>query len=59
MLSSLFGAASQDLFPRSVDKDVPRTDRSMPMFVDSNGPGLKMLHDILMTYGIYNFNLGR
>lgn len=50
-------SAIRDMF-LSVRKDVPRTDRSVDMFAETDGEGLVMLHDILMTYCMYNFDLG-
>ena len=41
-----------------VRKDVPRTDRNISFFSDDASPALKQLHNILMTYAIYNFDLG-
>lgn len=43
---------------RRVEKDVDRTDRSHPFFADDNGEPLKALHRILLTYTMYNFDLG-
>jgi len=40
-----------------IEKDVIRTDRSNPMFVDDEGEGLKRLNNILLTYSFYNFDL--
>jgi hypothetical protein len=37
---------------------VLRTDRYMPMFSDPEGYGLKKLRNILMTYMIYNSDIG-
>ncbi|XP_026314754.1 TBC1 domain family member 15 isoform X4 [Hyposmocoma kahamanoa] len=41
-----------------VEKDVNRTDRTHPFFAGDNNPNLLMLQDILMTYVMYNFDLG-
>ncbi|RCN51858.1 TBC domain protein [Ancylostoma caninum] len=41
-----------------VEKDVARTDRSMPFFSGDENPNLAMLQNILMTYVMYNFDLG-
>lgn len=41
-----------------VEKDVARTDRTRPFFHGQNNPNLQVLHDILLTYVFYNFNLG-
>ncbi|XGW07296.1 hypothetical protein V3C99_010468 [Haemonchus contortus] len=41
-----------------VEKDVARTDRSMEFFSGDENPNLVMLHNILMTYVMYNFDLG-
>jgi len=40
------------------EKDVNRTDRTHPYFAGDNNPHLGQLHDILMTYVMYNFDLG-
>ncbi|KAK9506446.1 hypothetical protein O3M35_008384 [Rhynocoris fuscipes] len=41
-----------------IEKDVNRTDRSLPFFSGENNPNLSLLYDILMTYVMYNFDLG-
>ncbi|XP_047530012.1 TBC1 domain family member 15 isoform X1 [Vanessa atalanta] len=41
-----------------VEKDVNRTDRTHPFFAGDNNPNLMVLQDILMTYVMYNFDLG-
>ncbi|CAH1798395.1 unnamed protein product, partial [Owenia fusiformis] len=41
-----------------IDKDVTRTDRTHPFFQGENNPSIQMLNDILMTYCMYNFDLG-
>ncbi|PAA88185.1 hypothetical protein BOX15_Mlig013754g1, partial [Macrostomum lignano] len=41
-----------------IEKDVNRTDRQHAAFKDPNGRHLRMLSDCLMTYGMYNFDLG-
>lgn len=41
-----------------VDKDVRRTDRAHPFFAAEGGPATKALQRILLTYAIYNFDLG-
>lgn len=47
-------------FPRSpfLEKDVSRTDRSHPFFSRTRQENLKMLRDILMTYCMFDFDLG-
>eukprot|EP00003_Mantamonas_plastica_P025439 TRINITY_DN499_c0_g1_i24.p1 TRINITY_DN499_c0_g1~~TRINITY_DN499_c0_g1_i24.p1 ORF type:complete len:511 (+),score=183.47 TRINITY_DN499_c0_g1_i24:353-1885(+) len=40
-----------------IEKDVIRTDRDLPFFEDEHGDNLKKLSDILMTYGVFNFDL--
>eukprot|EP00045_Choanoeca_perplexa_P006271 m.53368 g.53368 ORF g.53368 m.53368 type:complete len:532 (-) comp13554_c0_seq1:73-1668(-) len=42
----------------SINKDVPRTDRFQELYEDEDGPGLTAVHDVLMTYVVYNFDLG-
>uniref|UniRef100_A0A914KWA1 TBC1 domain family member 15 n=3 Tax=Meloidogyne TaxID=189290 RepID=A0A914KWA1_MELIC len=41
-----------------VEKDVARTDRSHPYFNQSKPKHLELLHDLLMTYCMYDFDLG-
>ncbi|CAB3238724.1 unnamed protein product [Arctia plantaginis] len=41
-----------------VEKDVNRTDRTHPYYAGENNPNLLVLQDILMTYVMYNFDLG-
>ena len=40
------------------EKDVNRTDRTHEYFKGENNPSLTRLNDILMTYCMYNFDLG-
>ena len=42
-----------------VDKDVTRTDRTHQFFQGEENPNLQVLYDILMTYCMYNFDLGK
>ena len=46
------------IFFFSLVKDVARTDRTHEYFQGDDNVHLKMLHDILMTYNMYNFDLG-
>ena len=39
-------------------KDVLRTDRTLPFFAGENNPNGDLLQDILMTYVMYNFDVG-
>ncbi|BFZ09532.1 hypothetical protein BsWGS_12572 [Bradybaena similaris] len=41
-----------------IDKDVMRTDRTQKFFSGDKNPNLQVLFDILMTYVVYNFDLG-
>eukprot|EP00793_Prasinoderma_coloniale_P007008 PRCOL_00001840-RA len=41
-----------------IDKDVPRTDRRHPLFKADNSEYSKMMKRILMSYLMYNFDLG-
>ncbi|EEC03560.1 rabGAP domain-containing protein, putative [Ixodes scapularis] len=41
-----------------VEKDVSRTDRAHAFFQGENNSNVEMLYDILMTYCMYNFDLG-
>lgn len=53
--------AGKKLFiSRSVfaEKDVNRTDRTNRFYEGIDNPGLVLLHDILMTYCMYDFDLG-
>ncbi|GFX80597.1 TBC1 domain family member 15 [Trichonephila clavipes] len=41
-----------------IEKDVSRTDRTHPFFEGENNNNIQMLQEILMTYCMYNFDLG-
>ncbi|KAL9984661.1 hypothetical protein ACROYT_G006982 [Oculina patagonica] len=41
-----------------IDKDVTRTDRLHAFFSEANHCNVKKLYDILLTYCMYNFDLG-
>lgn len=41
-----------------IEKDVSRTDRTLEFFAGDNNPNLETLNGILMTYVMYNFDLG-
>ncbi|PKU75470.1 TBC1 domain family member 15 [Dendrobium catenatum] len=41
-----------------IEKDVVRTDRSVAYYDGDDNPHVKLLHDILLTYSFYNFDLG-
>lgn len=41
-----------------IEKDVKRTDRTHEYFAGDDNPNLGSLQDILMTYVMYNFDLG-
>lgn len=41
------------------EKDVNRTDRTNKFYEGQDNPGLILLHDILMTYCMYDFDLGK
>ncbi|XP_067622806.1 TBC1 domain family member 15 [Eurosta solidaginis] len=41
-----------------IEKDVKRTDRSLEFFAGVDNPNLMVLQGILMTYVMYNFDLG-
>ncbi|CAK9211617.1 unnamed protein product, partial [Sphagnum troendelagicum] len=41
-----------------VEKDVVRTDRTLPFYDGDDNPNVDLLHDILVTYSFYNFDLG-
>lgn len=43
---------------KRIDKDVCRTDRSHPFFKCEKAQSLKALRNILLTYTMYNFDLG-
>ena len=42
----------------AIEKDVSRTDRSHPAFAADDGPKLKQLHRVLMSYAMFNFDVG-
>uniref|UniRef100_A0A672LJ38 TBC1 domain family member 15 n=1 Tax=Sinocyclocheilus grahami TaxID=75366 RepID=A0A672LJ38_SINGR len=41
-----------------IERDVNRTDRHNSFFSGNENPGLALLQDVLMTYCMYNFDLG-
>jgi hypothetical protein len=41
-----------------IEKDVCRTDRTLPFFEGDDNPNLVKLSDILLTYSMFNFDLG-
>ena len=41
-----------------IEKDIGRTDRTHPYYLGDNNPNVALLQDILMTYVMYNFDLG-
>ncbi|CAJ1055776.1 TBC1 domain family member 15 [Xyrichtys novacula] len=41
-----------------IEKDVNRTDRTNRFYEGLDNPGLVLLHDILMTYCMFDFDLG-
>ncbi|XP_060530339.1 TBC1 domain family member 15 isoform X2 [Cylas formicarius] len=41
-----------------IEKDVNRTDRTLEFYAGDNNSNLQTLNDILMTYIMYNFDLG-
>lgn len=41
-----------------IEKDVNRTDRTMDFYAGENNTNLQLLNDILVTYVMYNFDLG-
>ena len=43
---------------KRIDKDVRRTDRSHPFFRSEASQSLKAVRNILLTYAMYNFDLG-
>lgn len=47
-----------DIFGIFTEKDVNRTDRTMAFYAGENNPNLTVLSDILMTYVMYNFDIG-
>ena len=41
-----------------IEKDIGRTDRAHPFYANDRNPNVQLLHEILMTYVMYNFDLG-
>ncbi|KNA25024.1 hypothetical protein SOVF_010310 [Spinacia oleracea] len=41
-----------------IEKDVVRTDRAFSFYDGDDNPNVNVLHDILLTYSFYNFDLG-
>ena len=46
-------------FCHNTDKDVARTDRLNTFYSESNHSNVKKLYDVLLTYCMYNFDLGK
>ena len=53
-----FSEVVKTLFLCLADKDVARTDRQTDFYSEANHPNLTKLYDILLTYCMYNFDLG-
>ena len=47
------------IFIYIIEKDVQRTDRCHEFFEGDENQNLVMMKDILMTYNMYNFDLGK
>ena len=47
------------LFVCLLDKDVLRTDREYPTYKSLTDPKIQQLEDVLRTYTMYNFDLGK
>jgi len=45
-------------FSTFTDKDVYRTDRTLDFYAGEGNENLVKLHNVLMTYVMYNFDLG-
>lgn len=43
----------------STERDVSRTDRTNKFYEGPENPGLGLLNDILLTYCMYHFDLGK
>lgn len=43
---------------RVVDNDVKRTDRALPQFQSDDHPNLVLLHNVLISYALYNKDTG-
>ncbi|OHT05329.1 TBC domain containing protein [Tritrichomonas foetus] len=43
---------------RVVENDVKRTDRTLPQFQKDNSPNLVLLHNVLISYALYNHDTG-
>lgn len=41
-----------------VEKDVVRTDRDHPLFSSQDAPALGVMHRVLLSYVMYNQDLG-
>ena len=42
-----------------IEKDVNRTDRKRAFYEGNENISLKLLNDVLVTYVMYNFDLGK
>ena len=49
---------SQTLLRLRAERDVVRTDRNIPFFEGDENPNLKKLNDILVTYAVFNWDIG-
>lgn len=58
MWISFYHYLTLNICPLATEKDVNRTDRTTPFFSGDNNDKLVQLNDILMTYVMYNFDLG-
>ena len=47
------------LYLQPTDKDVARTDRLNVFYSEANHSNVKKLYDVLLTYCMYNFDLGK
>lgn len=43
---------------RVIDNDVKRTDRTLPQFLEDDHPNLLVLHNVLISYALYNKDTG-
>ncbi|KAG2460063.1 TBC15 protein, partial [Polypterus senegalus] len=55
---SIFKGMFLTIVFKLTEKDVNRTDRTNTFYEGTDNPGLLLLHDILMTYCMYDFDLG-
>ena len=58
LLHGILANVLRSMFIFSLDKDVARTDRAHEYFQGDNNVHVEILHNVLMTYNMFNYDLG-